>query len=127
MYKSPVTELLSQYIKNFIDEDINRLDLVLKYPEEVWNSFCDVTNNCKGNYFEIAHFIRNTAKDYDRRQRIKCQFCRIEAGFDVESPVRAEILCKMHRQDYEINFNDLTLIQPSKTFKITGEEGLHTR
>ncbi|CAB4166292.1 hypothetical protein UFOVP844_21 [uncultured Caudovirales phage] len=127
MFKTPILDLLHQYLTTFLDKDIQRLDAVLKYPEEVWNGFCEASKDCQGDYFEIAHLIRNMAKDYDRRQRIKCQFCRIDSGFDVESPVRAELLCKMHRQDYELNFNDLTLTQISHQLKMSGEEGMHTR
>jgi len=127
MFESPVEELLRNYIVNFLSGDGDRLPLVMKYPEEVWKSFCESNKECQDEYFAIANFIRNVAKDYDRKQRIKCQFCRIEEGFEVETPVRAELLCKPHRQDFELNFTDLTLTQPSLKYKITGEEGMNTR
>ncbi len=127
MFESPVEELLRLYVTSFLDKDIKRLSLVLKYPEEVWKAFGEVTMDCNGEYFAIANFIRNVAKDYDRKQRIKCQFCRIDEGFEVETPVKAELLCKPHRQEFELNFNDLTLTQPSLKYELRGEEGLHTR
>jgi len=127
MFKSPIADLLKTYTTQFLDGDIKRLQLVMKYPEEVWRGFCEASSDCTGDFFEIAHYIRNVAKDYDRKQKIRCQFCRIDEGFEVDTPVKAELLCKAHRQDYELNFTDLTLMQPAIQFKITGEEGLHTR
>lgn len=103
-------ELLYQYIRECIAEDWT-IDEVINAPKTIWEMFWVDSSNLKGRYSEIWHLIGAIAKDVDRKDRMHCQYCRIDEGLFVESPVQAENLCKRHRQEYEEQYIDRTLRQ----------------
>lgn len=121
-----VYELLYQFM---LDEFLNhgeKHESVVEFPELMWDRFVE-SGFLYENMGEIKHLIRSIAKEIDRKDKLKCQYCRIDEGFLVEPPVKAEELCKKHRQEYEEQYVDRTLSQshPGIINTFTGKEGLH--
>lgn len=133
-------KLLYDLLYNFIGKKVNETSVdsaeyeakklyMLKHPNEVWLSFSNYINKSewKGECEEILFLIMNIIKEIDRKDKLKCQYCRIDAGLFVQSPVEPHHLCKIHRQDYEVLYDDRTLRQNhpaiSNVIAFIGENG----
>lgn len=103
-----IFELLYNFISKLNIEDQIRL---LDNQRPFLKDFFDEAIEMKGHYEEIGYLMRNIVVEIHRKDRMKCQYCRIDAGLFVQSPVEPHNLCKLHRQDYETQFEDRTLKQ----------------
>lgn len=120
-----VYELLYEFIKNGINNAEFTSDIGLDDPELIWTGFT-ASKFLRENFGEIKHMIRSITKEIDRKDKLKCQYCRIDEGLLVEPPVKAEELCKKHRQEYEEQYVDRTLHQVHPGIsEFVGKEGLH--
>ncbi len=108
-----VYELLYQYISNLYDakNTDQEFDDIINNWEDLWMCFCQESLQFEGLYAEIKHLINSIAKEIEVRDKIVCQYCRIDHGLYVQSPVKSENLCKKHRQEYEEQYIDKTLRQ----------------
>lgn len=102
-------KLLYEMLYNFIDK-LNVEDQVslLDDPQPF---LIDFFHTIVFKKEEVRFLMRNIVAEIHRRDRLKCQYCRIDAGLFVQSPVEPHNLCKLHRQDYETQFEDRTLTQ----------------
>lgn len=105
-----IYELLYDFIYKSI-ADGQKISDVIRDPTITWESFWVDSSLLDGKYTEIYFLIANIAKEIDRKDKMKCQFCRIDEGLLTSSPVKAEDLCKKHRQEYEEQYIDRTLNQ----------------
>lgn len=103
-------ELLYEFIHECII-DGETTDEIMRIPKDVWENFWVDSSQLTGRYEEIEHLIRSIAKEIDRKDKLKCQYCRVDAGFFVKPPVEPHNLCKTHLQEYEIQYIDRTLTQ----------------
>lgn len=117
--------LLYQFIVECVQEG-DDIEWIRDNPSDTWESFWVESSKLKGRYEEIKHLIVAIAKEIDRKDKLKCQYCRIDEGFLVEPPVKAEDLCKKHRQEYEEQYVDRTKLQKHPGIgDFVGKEGLH--
>jgi hypothetical protein len=121
-----IYDILFQYVSSQILEGNLTLDDALTNQKKIWDSFL-LSSVFKKNFCEIQHLIMSIAKEIDRKEKLKCQYCRIDEGFLVEPPVKAQDLCKKHRQEYEEQYIDRTFNQchPGILSSFSGEEGMH--
>lgn len=105
-----IYELLYEFMKNGIGDSEFCLDITAEDPYYVWDAFVK-SKFLADNFGEVVHLVRSIAKDINRKEKLKCQYCRIDEGFSVESPIKFEDLCKKHRQEYEEKYVDRTLAQ----------------
>lgn len=112
-------DLLFSYIDKGLKNHSFTLDLALVEPEMIWDLFTS-SMFLKDNLKEIQHLVTSIAKELDRKERLTCQYCRIEEGFFVEPPVVSEDLCKRHRQEYEERYVDRTLTQEAFKMQSAG-------
>lgn len=120
-----IYEILYEFIKNGLNNAEFSLDLVLDEQDFIWNIFTSSVFFSR-NFGEIRHLIKSIAKDIDRKDKLKCQYCRLDEGFLVEPPLKSEDLCKKHRQEYEEQYIDRTLKQfPEGVSEFIGKEGLN--
>ncbi len=103
-------ELLYQFISDCIKEG-DTPEMISANPKDIWECFWVESSHLRGRYEEIEHLIKSIAKEIDRRDKLKCQYCRVDAGLFVKSPVEPHKLCKSHLQDYEVDYKDRTLTQ----------------
>lgn len=123
---SIIVDLLTAEIKSLMRDFDFTLEDIQKDAGKVWSLFVS-GDRFRKNFCEIQHLITSIAKNIDRSDKLKCQYCRIDEGFLVDSPVVAHNLCKKHRQEYEEQFIDKTLTQihPAIVSSFSGEEGMH--
>ena len=120
-----IYELLYQFIVDCI-RDGDDPETFIDDPGHIWECFWVESSKLTGRYAEIKHLIRSIAKEIDRKDKLRCQYCRIDEGFLVEPPVKAEELCKKHRQEYEEQYVDRTQTQKHPGIgEFVGKEGLH--
>lgn len=117
-------ELLYQFIVDYFKEN-NDLEFIKSSPEDIWECFWVESSGLDKRYTEIRHLITSIAKEIERKDKLKCQYCRIDEGFLVEPPIEAHNLCKRHLQEFEEKYEDRTLKQNHPGFTpIMGTEGL---
>ena len=105
-----IYELLYQYLKECYEEDPDTIHGNIS-PQDIWESFWLESSRLDGRYKEIRYLIVSIVREIDRRDKLKCQYCRIDDGLFVEPPVVPHDLCKKHRQEYEEQYEDRTLKQ----------------
>lgn len=103
-------ELLYQFISDCIKEGATP-DEIISRPKDIWEDFWIESSQLEFRYEEIEHLIKSIVRDLDRKDKLKCQYCRVDAGFFVKTPVQPHNLCKTHLQEYEVNYIDRTLTQ----------------
>lgn len=116
-----IYRLLYAFIEKLsVSDQIN----VLENPAGAWKNFVAETKDLDGQYEEIRYLIRNIVSEIHRKDRIHCQYCRIDEGLLVKPPVEPHNLCKIHRQEYETRMDDRTLkqIHPAIS-EFVGKEG----
>lgn len=104
-------ELLYQFISDCIKKEGDTPEVIGANAKDIWECFWVESSRLKGRYEEIEHLIKSIAKEIDRKDKLKCQYCRVDAGFFVKSPVEPHNLCKLHQQEYEVQYVDRTLTQ----------------
>jgi hypothetical protein len=115
--------ILYELLYNYLEKDVPlKQEEILADPVLTWHYFYEASKKLFGKYSEIRFLIQNIIKEIDRKDKLKCQYCRIDEGLLVEPPVKAENLCKKHRQEFEEQFIDRTLTQ--KHPAIYGKEGM---
>jgi len=116
-------ELLYEYLRKGLSNFSFNVDMVKVEPEMIWDLFTS-SIFLREHFGEVKHLMRSIVKEIDRKDKLKCQYCRIDEGFFVDSPLRAEELCKKHLQEYEERYVDRTLTQKHPaTSEIIGREG----
>lgn len=123
-------KILYELLYNFVMQEMDNHGLEAKFisddPETLWKNFVK-SKFILENFGEIRHLIVSIAKDIDRKDKLKCQFCRIEEGLYAPSPVVYHHLCKKHRQEFDENYIDKTFIQKHPAIsEIQGKEGMST-
>lgn len=118
-----IYHLLYSFIEKLsVPDQIN----VLENPVGAWKKFVAQTKSLEGPYEEIRYIMRNIVSEIHRKDRLHCQYCRIEEGLLVKSPVEPHNLCKVHRQEYETRMEDRTLRQVHPAISdFVGKEGLN--
>jgi hypothetical protein len=103
-----LVEFLNHKYKSTVHLGEDQKEYLLGNYIELWEEFCNDLQHIEGKYSIIESLIKNTIKEIYRRDKIRCQYCRIDEGLSVTSPVKAENLCRYHRNEYEEKFYDKT-------------------
>jgi hypothetical protein len=76
--------------------------------KQLWREFCATSIPLEDKYEIIDELIKNIVTEIDRKDKVRCQYCRIDEGLSVTSPIKAENLCRYHRNEYEEKYYDKT-------------------
>lgn len=114
--------IIYELLYDYILKEVTDKEILYENPHMVWQMFWEDSEHLEGKYKEIYFLIQNIIKEIDRKDKLKCQFCRVDEGLFVDPPVKAENLCKKHRQEYEEQYIDRTLSQNHPA--IFGKEGM---
>lgn len=106
-----IYHLLYQFLRELWKKFGDTEEFEKATPKLIWEGFLNESLTLEGRYSEIEYLIAGMIRDIQRKDRLNCQFCRIDEGLFVTPPVKAENLCKRHRQEYEEQYIDRTIAQ----------------
>lgn len=83
-------------------------DYLIGISKLLWKEFCTEASLLENKYDMIEVLIKNIITEIDKKDKVRCQYCRIDEGLSITSPIKAENLCRYHRNEYEERYYDKT-------------------